>query len=33
MSSIRPALIERFGVVPVVEMYRQAAIRCQKARR
>jgi hypothetical protein len=33
MSSIRPALIERFGVVPVVEMYRQATIRCQKARR
>jgi hypothetical protein len=33
MRTIRPALIDRFDAVPVVEMYRQAAIRCQKARR
>ena len=33
MASIRPALIAEFGGVPVIEFYRQAAIRCQKARR
>ena len=33
MSLIRPALVERFDAVPVIEMYRQAAIRCQKAGR
>lgn len=32
MESIRPALCDKFGSVPVIEMYRQAAIRCQKAR-
>jgi HIRAN domain len=32
MVEIRPALLREFGAVPVVEMYRQAAIRCQKAR-
>jgi predicted Zn-ribbon and HTH transcriptional regulator len=32
MEIIRPALVEKFGCVPIVEMYRQAAIRCQKAR-
>lgn len=32
MQIIRPALVEKFGCVPIVEMYRQAAIRCQKAR-
>jgi rubrerythrin len=32
MTEIRPALIREFGAVPVVEMYRQAVIRCQKAR-
>jgi hypothetical protein len=30
MITIRPALFEKFGVVPVIEMYRQAAIRWQK---
>lgn len=30
METIRPALLEKFGAVPVIEMYRQAAIRCQK---
>src|SRR5262249_37504514 len=29
MSSIRPALLEKFGAVPVIEMYRQAVIRAQ----
>jgi len=33
MGLIRPALVERFDAVPVIEMYRQAAIRCQKAGR
>jgi hypothetical protein len=33
MERIRPALVEKFGAVPVIEMYRQAAIRCQKAKR
>jgi hypothetical protein len=32
MDAIRAALSEKFGRVPVIEMYRQAAIRCQKAR-
>ncbi len=32
MAAIRPALLEKFGRVPVIDMYRQAAIRCQKAR-
>ena len=32
MDVIRPALVEKFGVVPVIEMYRQAAIRAQKAK-
>jgi HIRAN domain len=32
METIRLALIEKFGNAPVVDMYRQAAIRCQKAR-
>ena len=32
IGSIRPALLERFGAVPVIEVYRQAAIRWGKAR-
>lgn len=32
MDVIRPALIEKFGVVPLIEMYRQAAIRWQQAK-
>lgn len=32
MDSIRPALLHKFGSIPMIEMYRQAAIRCQKAR-
>jgi hypothetical protein len=32
MEIIRPALVEKFGRAPLVDMYRQAAIRCQKAR-
>jgi hypothetical protein len=32
MATIRPALHAKFGCIPVIEMYRQAAIRCQKAR-
>lgn len=32
MVTIRPALLGKFGAVPVIEMYRQAAIRCQKAK-
>jgi len=32
MAAIRPALLDKFGVVPVIEMYRQAVIRAQKAR-
>ncbi|MGH2781026.1 MAG: hypothetical protein ACRDLA_06365 [Thermoleophilaceae bacterium] len=31
MDRIRPALYDKFGAVPVIDMYRQAAIRCQKA--
>jgi predicted Zn-ribbon and HTH transcriptional regulator len=33
MGVLRPALLAKFGVVPVIEMYRQASIRCQKDRR
>jgi hypothetical protein len=33
MVAIRAALLEKFGVIPVIPMYRQAAIRCQKAKR
>jgi hypothetical protein len=32
METIRHALLEKFGIVPVIELYRQAAIRCQKAK-
>ena len=32
MPVIRPALLDKFGVVPVIEMYRQATIRCAKAK-
>lgn len=32
MATIREALREKFGVVPVIEVYRQAAIRWQKAK-
>jgi hypothetical protein len=32
MDTIRPVLVEKFGCVPVIDLYRQAAIRCQKAR-
>jgi rubrerythrin len=32
MEIIRPALVEKFDAVPVIEMYRQAAIRFQKAK-
>ncbi len=32
MDVIRPALLDKFGVVPVIEMYRQAVIRSQKAK-
>jgi predicted Zn-ribbon and HTH transcriptional regulator len=32
MDSIRSALYDKFGSVPVIEMYRQATVRCQKAR-
>ena len=32
MSSIRPALLSKFGVIPVIDMYRQASIRWRKAR-
>jgi hypothetical protein len=33
MGVLRQALLDKFGVVPLIEMYRQAAIRCQKAKR
>jgi hypothetical protein len=33
MEAIRPALVDKFGAVPVIEMYRQVTIRCQKAKR
>jgi hypothetical protein len=32
MAAIRPALLDKFGVIPVIDTYRQAAIRCQKAK-
>jgi len=32
MDVIGPALVAKFGRMPIVDMYRQAAIRCQKAR-
>jgi hypothetical protein len=32
MVSIRSALVEKLGGVPLIDMYRQAAVRCQKAR-
>jgi len=32
MVTIRPALFEKFGKVPLIDTYRQAAIRCQKAK-
>jgi hypothetical protein len=32
MVTIRPALYEKFGKIPLVDTYRQAAIRCQKAK-
>jgi hypothetical protein len=32
MAQIRPALFEKFGRMPVLDTYRQAAIRAQKAR-
>jgi hypothetical protein len=32
MDRIRPALLEKFSAVPVIEMYRQAVIRAQKAK-
>jgi hypothetical protein len=32
MAVLRPALVKKFGVVPVIEMYRQASIRFQKAK-
>jgi hypothetical protein len=31
MDRIRPALYHKFDCVPIIEMYRRAAIRCQKA--
>lgn len=32
MVSIRLALLEKFGRIPILETYRQAAIRCQKSK-
>lgn len=32
METIRPALLDKFGVIPVIDMYRQAAVRWQKAK-
>lgn len=32
METIRPALLDKFGVIPVIDMYRQEAIRWQKAK-
>lgn len=32
MDGIRDALFSKFGKVPVLDTYRQAAIRCQKAK-
>jgi hypothetical protein len=32
MATIRPALLAKFGKMPLIDTYRQAAVRCQKAR-
>jgi rubrerythrin len=32
MATIRPELLDKFGVIPVIDMYRQAAVRWQKAK-
>jgi hypothetical protein len=32
MEVLRPVLVAKFGAVPMIEMYRQAAIRCQKSK-
>jgi HIRAN domain len=32
MTTIRPALFAKFKAIPVIDMYRQATIRCQKAK-
>jgi hypothetical protein len=32
MDSLRPVLYSKFGAVPMIAMYRQAVIRCQKSR-
>ena len=32
MVTIRPALFEKFGRIPLIDTYRQAAVRCQKTR-
>jgi HIRAN domain len=32
MAVIRPELLDKFGVIPVIDTYRQAAIRCQKSK-
>jgi hypothetical protein len=32
MDEIRPALVTKFGAVPLIDTYRQAAIRCQRAK-
>jgi hypothetical protein len=32
MGTIRPALLDKFGVIPVIELYRQAVVRSQKAK-
>ena len=32
MTRIRPELLDKFGAIPVLNTYRQAAIRCQKAK-
>lgn len=32
MVTIRPALFEKFGRIPLIDTYRQAAVRCQKAK-
>jgi hypothetical protein len=32
MATIRPAIFDKFGKIPLIDTYRQAAVRCQKAR-
>jgi hypothetical protein len=32
METIRPALLDKFGKIPLIDLYRQAAVRCQKAK-